>query len=594
MTPAVKSAVRISQNPNWRQRRLATALQQTAHLSRQGLLIALAFGERAWLPDDIRKIYQQTNTAHLIAISGLHIGLAMTLGFMAVRALQLCLPVRRISFTLPLVGGLVLALIYSELAGFTIPTFRAVIALLIVFAVRFRRGYCTAWQYFFRTVALLLLCDPLMVLSASFWLSAGAVFCLILWYRLFPLSVWLKPQSMAYKVRYVLALFHLQLGLLIFFTPVQWALFGGFSAGGFVANLIVVPVFSLLLVPLVLFAVFTQGAFSSWDYADWLAGRSTELLSRFQHNWITVSDEMILIYTALLSLSLLFFLRRKFNIGENKYRLGASGLLVFSVSALAYQQFTKPLWQVAMLDVGQGLAMLIVKNDRAVLYDTGAGWRGGSMAELEIIPYLQRRGLVLDRLILSHDDNDHSGGAEAVLKAYPATPLLSPSTKNYGKTDRTFCTAGLHWQWQGLNFQVLSPQAVVQEAENPDSCVILIDDGKYRVLLTGDADVATENRLVSALGKMDVLQVGHHGSKTSSGERLIAKIRPQTALVSAGRWNPWGFPHPSVVERLQRHRSTVYNSAVSGQVNVNFYLNSVEIETARSKTSPWYSSYFIQ
>ncbi len=146
-----------------------------------------------------------------------------------------------------------------------------------------------------------------------------------------------------------------------------------------------------------------------------------------------------------------------------------------------FKQLSKPTWQVDTLDVGQGLATLIVKNGKGILYDTGSSWRGGSMAELEILPYLQREGIVLEKLILSHDDNDHAGGASTILKAYPNVELITPSRKNYGENYRTFCTAGRDWHWQGLHFQILSPHNVVTPADNPHSCVILVDDGKHSV-----------------------------------------------------------------------------------------------------------------
>lgn len=617
----VKRAVKIGGDFSYRTHFLQNSLKQTEGLSLQGLLIALAFGERAWLDNKTWLIYQQTNTAHLIAISGLHIGLAMGIGFFFARFLQFVLPTRFISPRFPLCFGVLIALGYAYLAGFSLPTFRAMMALLFIAILQCSRRYYTPLQMLCLVVAFLLFCDPLMPLSVSFWLSVGAVTCLIVWYRYVPLSIleW-RHQKLSRKVRWILGLFHLQLGLLILFTPIQLFFFNGLALNGFLANLIAVPLYSFLLVPLILFAVLTNGAFSSWHLSNAIAQGITQCLSVFQGSYIPISMNLSFILTALLSLIFggilggLYFLSqaqtkntplkssRFFTLNNTKilssedYKQALLGvILIFSVcmSTLGYRYFTKPKWQLDTLDVGQGLATLIVKKGKGVLYDTGPAWQSGtggsSMAELEILPYLQREGIELETLILSHDDNDHSGGAKAILATYPEIELITPSRKNYGETYRTFCLQGKQWQWRGLNFKVLSPTQITDRAENPQSCVILLTDGQYQILLTGDADLTTERSFAENLGKINVLQVGHHGSKTSTGEFLLAQTKPDIALISSGRWNAWNFPHPTVIERLNRYQSAVENTAISGHIRLKFTEKGVEIEKAREDFSPWFA-----
>ena len=617
----VKSAVKIGEDFSYRTDFLQNSLKQTEGLSLQGLLIALAFGERAWLDNKTWLIYQQTNTAHLIAISGLHIGLAMGMGFFFARLLQFVLPTRFISPWFPLCFGVLIALGYAYLAGFSLPTFRAMMALLFIAILQCSRRYYTPSQMLCLVVAFLLFCDPLMPLSVSFWLSVGAVTCLIVWYRYVPLSIleW-RHQKLSGKVRWILALFHLQFGLLILFTPIQLFFFNGLALNGFFANLIAVPLYSFLLVPLILFAVLTNGAFSSWPLSNAIAKGITQCLSVFQGSYMPISINLSLILTALLSLVFggvlygLYFASqaqtkntpltssRFFTLNSTKillledYKQALLGvILIFSVcmTTLGYRYLTKPKWQLDTLDVGQGLATLIVKEGKGVLYDTGPAWQSGagasSMAELEILPYLQREGIELETLILSHDDNDHSGGAKAILAAYPEIELITPSRKNYSETHRTFCLQGKQWQWRGIDFKILSPEQIIDRAENPQSCVILFTDGQYQILLTGDADVATERSFAENLGKINVLQVGHHGSKTSTGEFLLAQTKPDIALISSGRWNAWNFPHPSVIERLNRYQSAVENTAISGHIRLNFTEKGIEIEKARGDFSPWFA-----
>ena len=613
----VKSAVKIADISSLRAEKLQQVKKQTEGLSLQGLLIALAFGERAWLDKATWSIYQQTNTAHLIAISGLHIGLAMGIGFYLARVVQVFFPTRFIHPYFPLVFGVLFALIYAYLAGFSVPTFRAISALVFVFFVQIMRRHYSPLQLFILVVGFLLLCDPLMPLSVSFWLSCGAVGCLIVWYRYVPFSLfqW-KNRPFSQKVRWILSLFHLQFGLLLFFTPLQLFLFNGLSLSGFLANLIAVPLYSFFLVPLILFAVFTNGACFSWQLANKLAEGITWLISVFQGNWFNVSFNLALVLTALCAgmfMLIIWRIYREPEISSTTWQVKRAkfftlnlskpllkndrinalrcffGIMSLCFMILLFKQLSKPIWQVDTLDVGQGLATLIVKNGKGILYDTGPAWQGGNMAELEILPYLQREGITLEKLILSHDDNDHAGGASIILKAYPNVEFITPSRKNYGENHRTFCTAGRDWDWQGLHFQILSPHSIVERADNPHSCVILVDDGKYRIVLTGDAEAKNEQIFARSLGKIDVLQVGHHGSKTSTSEYLLSQVRPDIAIISSGRWNPWKFPHYSVMERLHRYKSVAKNTAISGQVRVNFFKDRLEIQQARTEFSPWYA-----
>ena len=613
----VKSAVKIADVSSLRAERLKQVKKQTEGLSLQGLLLALAFGERAWLDKTTWSIYQQTNTAHLIAISGLHIGLAMGIGFYLARVVQVFFPTRFIHPYFPLVFGVLFALIYAYLAGFSVPTFRAISALIFVFFIQIMRRHYSPLQLFTLVVGFLLFCDPLMPLSVSFWLSCGAVACLIVWYRYVPFSLfqW-KNRPFSPKVRWILSLFHLQFGLLLFFTPLQLFIFNGLSLSGFLANLIAVPLYSFFLVPLILFAVFTNGACFSWQLANKLAEGITWLISVFQGNWLNVSFNLALVLTALCAgmfMLIIWRIYREPEISSTTWQVKRAkfftlnlskpllkndrinvlrcsfGIMSLCFMILLFKQLSKPIWQVDTLDVGQGLATLIVKNGKGILYDTGPAWQGGNMAELEILPYLQREGITLEKLILSHDDNDHAGGVSTILKAYPNVEFIIPSRKNHGENHRTFCTAGYDWDWQELHFQILSPHSIEERADNAHSCVILVDDGKHSVLLTGDAEIKNEQTFARSLGKIDVLQVGHHGSKTSTSEYLLSQVRPDVAIISSGRWNPWKFPHYSVIERLQRYKSAVENTAISGQVRVNFFKDRLEIQQARTEFSPWYT-----
>ena len=616
----VKKAQKLTEKISIRQQQLIQVKQATEGLSQQGLLMALAFGERAWLPADIWKIYQQTNTAHLIAISGLHIGLAMAFGFYLLRVFQWCLPQRLIGIYLPFIGGVILAAAYAYLAGFAIPTQRALLALLLILLGRAIRHHYSSLQWFFLVVAGLCLWDPLMVLSASFWLSVTAVFSLLIWYRYIPTNIlqWYGKPFIGWR-SVVWGLFHLQLGLLLLFTPLQLYFFHGIAASGFLANLVAVPLYSFILVPLVLFALMFNGVWQSWLGANWVAEKITEILTYLDGYWVNVSVTHALLWIpclALLFIALVYFLypqeqarkseikaqqakrlrlnpKRKLPLIWRRQLYLSVFILCVVANAFYLWQPNKNHWRLVMLDVGQGLALAIIKDDHAVLFDTGASWENGSMAEIEILPYLRSQGIEIENIILSHDDNDHSGGINFLFSAFPQAKLISSSRKQYTNVapyQREFCHQGIAWQWRGLSFQALWPPQLVTRAANHDSCVVLVTDGKYRLLLTGDADLAAEVQFAKNLEAIDVLQVGHHGSKTATSELLLKQTQPQIALISAGRFNPWGFPHPSVVTRLQQSSTTIFNSGTNGAVTLIFSPQGIAMQQARDPWSPWFAA----
>ncbi len=299
----IRKAELIDQtNLPFRTRWLNRTYEQTQSLATQGLLLALAFGERAWLKSEHWQIFQQTTTAHLIAISGLHIALAFGFGFWFAKLGQWLMLrtkcrydfVQQISFSylLPHLMGFAFALSYSYLAGFTIPTVRAIVAISLVLLCQFARRHYTPSQFWWRIVAILLILDPITVLSDSFWLSILAVASLILWYRYFPLKQfeWLIPHWLNRPFfKPILSLLHLQTGIFFLFSPVQFFFFEGYSPLGFVANLLIVPFYSLVLVPIILFTLLTDNLLHTWQLADWLAQFSLWLIEPLSHSWITLS-----------------------------------------------------------------------------------------------------------------------------------------------------------------------------------------------------------------------------------------------------------------------------------------------------------------
>lgn len=415
-------------------------IQETLSAFRtQGLLLALAFGERAWLDSTDWQAFQHTATAHLIAISGLHIALAMGLGIMLANGifwlsgrLGWLQGVRSCPFSAKFLGFIV-AVGYSYLAGFAVPTVRALLAISLLLLCQSLRRHYTPWQYWWRVVALLLLLDPLALLSDSFWLSVLAVASLITWYQFFPLKHFCTflSRSSPLWLRFLLGLFHLQLGIWLVFSPVQLLFFQGVSPFALLTNLVIVPLYSLVLVPLILFSLLTDDLFHSWWLADQVAQGSLWFLAHFSSSWqsLSVGQQWQLLSFNLLILLVLFIVPR---VGWKSLKhWGAIGILCIGFNRLPWlwqQVSPPPLVQWLHFDVGQGLAMAFVYDEpsgrKAVLYDTGASWQGSSMVEIEILPYLQRQGIDIEAIFISHDDNDHAGGLPSLLRHFP--PRIPP------------------------------------------------------------------------------------------------------------------------------------------------------------------------
>ncbi|WP_241491503.1 DNA internalization-related competence protein ComEC/Rec2, partial [Winslowiella iniecta] len=481
----VLAARLVQRECSWRQKIIDRAQPHYQQLPWQSVLTALAFGERGEMAGDITRLLRETGTAHLMAISGMHIGLAAMSGWLLARGLQFLLPAHWIGYRMPLAVSLLVALLYTWLSGANPPAVRAMLALALWCGLRLAGLRCSGWQVWSLCIGLILFFDPLTILSDSFWLSALAVAALLLWYQWFPLPArFMRDQRCL-----ILQLLHLQLGMMLLLMPVQGFIFHGLSLSALVANLIAVPVVSFISVPLILFSILTS--FSSLSALSWwLADRSLALvinsLQLLPSGWLTLSETQAL-GCLLCWLALVV------------WRFGwwhASPITVISLllTLIGWRQaLPQPDWRIDMLDVGHGLAVVISRQGKAVIYDTGNRWPGGDAGERIIAPWLRWHGIEPQHIILSHIHLDHTGGTTSLLHAWPQLTVRSA----LGQPGHLPCYAGERWQWQQLNFQVLWPEKGNQRGQNNDSCVLLIDDGRHRVLLTGDLETAGERALVA-------------------------------------------------------------------------------------------------
>jgi len=249
-------------------------------------------------------------------------------------------------------------------------------------------------------------------------------------------------------------------------------------------------------------------------------------------------------------------------------------------------------WTLHMLDVGQGLAMVIERQGKAILYDTGLAWPGGDSAQRLIIPWLRWHHLRPEGVILSHEHLDHAGGLASLQKAWPDAWVRSPLRQAGHRP----CFRGQRWKWQGISFTVHWPPENYPAQGNNHSCVVKVDDGEQSVLLTGDIEAQAEQAMLSHYWRYltsTLIQVPHHGSNTSSSLPLVQRVEGQIALDSAARYNAWRFPSAKVVRRYRKEGYIWHDTPHSGQISVTFSQHHWQIRRLREQFLPvWYHQWF--
>lgn len=585
----VRNARLLRPEVSLRQSIISHSLQAINSFSYADILIALTFGERSRITTDNKLLLSQTGIAHLMAISGMHITLVAYVGWLLARGLQFFLPTRYIFILFPWLVSGCLALFYTWLSGMNPPALRAMLALSLWLLLRYKGVYLSSWQLFIRGVALLLLFDPFMILSDSFWLSCYAVMSLIFLYHWMAL-----PSQFSYKKRwYILQLLHLQLGLMFLLLPIQIFIFQGVSYGALWANFIAIPIVSLITFPLILIALLSgvSGFTVIHEACFAMANYSLELMflgiSPIKNSWIHLSP-------LFLSFSIVgWYGGIIWRLGLWRRFFGTCLTIVFiTLLPLWKTTNTDELWRIDILDVGHGLAIVLRQGSSAIIYDTGQIWATGSAAEKVIIPFLRWHHLTLEGIIISHEDSDHIGGLATLQKAFPDSWLISSSQRLSGEA----CIQGNRWQWGELSLEAIWPLGLKPRANNDDSCVIRVTDGEYSILLTGDLGKNQELALVAQYKEQlsaTLLQIPHHGSNTSSSYPFLHYVGPEVAINSVARYSPWPLPSDTVMGRYRNRGIPTYTTDFYGQISVSFYKDSWAIAGYRQKIKPrWFHDWF--
>ncbi len=592
---------RVSKSPWWS----INGLRQSIHNKIQtgvedkasaAILSALVVAVRTKFDDEQWKLLQQTGTSHLVAISGLHIAVVAGFAFLPIMLIWGLFPSLNEKMPLRVAGaiaGVIFATLYAMLAGFTLPTQRALLMVVIaLLGLLVRRNYHSSTILAVVVIAVLLL-DPLAGMTVSFWLSFLAV-ALIL--------VVLKRQI----EKPAMQLIKLQIALSLGMLPLTLFFFGSASLLSPVANLLAIPWVSLVVVPLSLLALvfmpistfISNGLFSIAALAiEWMFS-GFELLSRSSLANVSIA-EIPNLYLLSAFAGFLFLLLPK---GFPARWLGLVAILpalLFTVEKPKQGEFV-----FTLLDAGQGMASVVQTANHTLIYDVGTRYsKTYDIGKLVVVPFLKSKDLInVDSMILSHKDIDHWGGTEAVLKEITVKKIISSDTTVLENHKVFECIKDDQWQWDGVDFKVLSPPEDYPQNDNNRSCVLRVSNASHSLLLTGDIQKKTEKLLLAYANEeesnevesdvqSEVISVPHHGSKTSSTEAFLQAVSPKLALIPAGYRNRFGHPKDKVLARYKRMGVDVMGTVESGAITVKFPADEddFEVEAYREEKRRFWS-----
>ncbi|PMG29726.1 DNA internalization-related competence protein ComEC/Rec2 [Shewanella sp. 10N.286.52.C2] len=658
---SVKQSQLIDYKLSLRQRVISDFKPKLQHLSHYPIINALLFGDKTDISTEQWQALRSTGTGHLVAISGLHLSVVFGLSWSLFRLLLLNFMATssRRNLILAVLMAAMVAAGYGYLAGMAISTQRALMMLLMIVLLTVFRQHASTWQRLIWALFAVLVFDPFASLSAGFWLSfsALAIILFTIDYLGVKSTTELNPQQLntaveltdvqiqqddSLRARGLRRLSQLKsnlMGFLINFWAIQWRLFiglgliqallfGSISIHSIWINFLMVPWFSVIVIPLCMLALLLNSVlmllpapeFISYAIVSTLLWLTDHSLAPFYY-LLSLSGQLPLaqfhlsdaLTVSLLLLALGLFLfkwasdihwRVCFGLMALPFMFQVYGFIKDNTQPLS----TKLLWQMHVLDVGQGMAVLLQQGHKGILYDTGAAYGDNfSYAQRVVIPTLMAKGVTeLDYLIISHDDNDHAGGVNELLKHFNKLTIISNIDK-YQQTDITNTVQfdaqladktqkqcdDRTFNWFNLAITLTSNMAA--KSDNNQSCVVHIDDGNNRVLLAGDIEKQTEQRLIQSgsLLDADILLVPHHGSRTSSSAEFIAAVNPSEAIFTAGFANQYGFPKHDVVERYKTHGVTTLVSGETGQLSIDFKRQSYKIRPYRTVIEPfWYNNLF--
>ncbi len=569
----------------------------------RGVLSALAIGDQGSIPQAQWQVFTRTGVNHLVSISGLHItmlsGVAFTFSYWLWRRstrLTLWLPARKAAA----LAALLVALGYALLSGFGVPAQRTVYMVAAVAAALWLNRNFSLSQILCIALLGVLIPDPWAVLSPGFWLSFGAV-ALILYVTAHRIghALWLPEagnglmQMLNYPLRVLREYTTVQWAMSIGLIPLLLGLFGQVSLVSPLANAFAIPLVSLVVVPLALLGAALPSEVPLWlahIVMDWTMVPLQWLSALPDAVWIQHAPPDWSVVLGMLGV-LWILLPGGF---PARWLGGLLMLPMFLHSPAAPEPGTLRL---TIFDVGQGLSVAVLTRHHALLYDTGPDFSGDADSGNRIlVPSLRGMGISkLDGIILSHNDLDHTGGTASVLQAMPVAwvatsqPIDSLKAVSTIPFETRSCRDGVNWNWDGVQFEILhpgnEPPHKTKSHDNDQSCVLRISAGNQHILLAGDIEKRSEQRLLDKHPDQlpaSLLVVPHHGSSSSSHIEFISGVLPDYAVFTSGYRNPFHHPKPEVQQRYRDSGAELLRSDEDGAILVEMNTEGLTVERYRN------------
>jgi competence protein ComEC len=575
----------------------------------QAILSALLIGRKDTIKKELRERFNRCGVGHLLAISGLHVGIVTLVSFWLFGKAMTFISVllwRGIGQQLAALLALVPVFYYGLLAGFSPSTQRAVLMVIILLGsyVIGRRGDI------FNTIAwaavVILILHPPTLFSVSFQLSFTAVLTIVIGMKyVYPFFMQMENSVLTRIARSFIQILLVSIFALLGTLPLTMYYFNQISLLGPFANLILVPLLGFVAVPLGLLAIFVSLispylAIPIFQFCVWVVDISLTIINLISswpwaslHTFTPTHFEIFLYFlfwTILLS-------RKEFKI--RRVVMGGLFFLILSDSAFwTYTRFFDNRLRVTILDVGQGSAALLeLPRGKTMLVD-GGGFSNNDNFDVGariLAPFLwQKKILTVDCVVLTHPNSDHINGLLYILEKFSVNKVLTNHdvSDNYGYRrfqelllkkkipHPDYRTLVRNWQLNQVNFNIYSPPydftlRKIRERwrnSNNNSLVIKVSYGSQSLLFTGDLMIPAENELLkrhsSQQLRSTILITPHHGSKSSSSQAFVDAVNPEFAIMAAGWQNPFGFPHKEVLKRYHKRGTRILRTDHCGAIRL--------------------------
>ena len=551
-----------------------------------GLIKALTIGDGSGISSAEWDIFRKTGTTHLVVISGSHVGLIAGLAYLLV--LKFCTRFVVLSSSpqsIAACAAMLIGCLYAGLAGFSVPTQRAVVMLIVwMLAIIFQRN-TKAFNTLAVALFAVLIYEPTSVLSVGFWLSFLAV----------SLIVYILANRLVKSV-YWLEMLKINAATSIGLAPLLLIFFQQISLISPVANFIAVPVISFISVPFALIGVLllainpviAQAFFLVADYSLRFLNIVLAYLADF--SYATYNAAQPPLWSLLFSIPAVLLLLAPRGV---PYRYMGGFLLI----PLFLNPPPRPLQgtvKITVLDVGQALAIVVQTHGHSLIFDTGTKYSADSdSGKSVVIPFLHHENITaVDKLMVSHADNDHIGGAVSILNALPVLEVSTSAMSELQAYHPHKCTAGQAWNWDNVQFSVLGPQREYN-SDNNNACVLKITTATATYLLPSDIEAIAEAEITQRYGselKADILISPHHGSKTSSTTAFLLAVQPKIVLISSGYLNKFKHPHPLVLNRYAQYDIKWFDTAEQGALTSTEYNGKFHIVAMRNTESSYWNN----